>query len=134
MVSAGESDARHARALSGLNATVSAVAKVLPPDAVGLSILQGVPERVLVEQSASADLLVIGSAAGPVGERPIGPVVRACLSHAHCPVVVVGPEGPRGLFRHPTSARQYNQARDEDQRDLLMAGRARTASGLTRRS
>jgi|SRR5215467_6614752 len=53
-------------------------------------VVEGQAERELVAESAGADLLVLGS-----GSRTsIGPVVRTCLSHAHCPVVVVSP--PRG--------------------------------------
>jgi nucleotide-binding universal stress UspA family protein len=48
-------------------------------------VVEGQAERELVAESAGADLLVLGS-----GSRTsIGPVVRTCLSHAHCPVVVV---------------------------------------------
>jgi len=50
-------------------------------------VVEGQAERELVAESAGADLLVLGS-----GSRTsIGPVVRTCLSHAHCPVVVVSP-------------------------------------------
>jgi nucleotide-binding universal stress UspA family protein len=55
-------------------------------------LAQGVAERVLVEESADADLLVLGAAAPPcTSGRSVGPVVRACLSRARCPVVVVSP-------------------------------------------
>jgi len=55
-------------------------------------LAEGVAERVLVEESADADLLVLGAAAPPsTSGRSVGPVVRACLSRARCPVVVVGP-------------------------------------------
>jgi nucleotide-binding universal stress UspA family protein len=60
-------------------------------------VVEGPPERVLVEASSQADLLVLGSGSqsqvGPadprVVDRPVGPVVRACLSHARCPVVII---------------------------------------------
>lgn len=60
-------------------------------------VVEGPPERVLVEASAQADLLVLGSGGqSPVAQadprvvdRPVGPVVRACLSHARCPVVII---------------------------------------------
>lgn len=62
------------------------------PDRVIAELTEGVAERVLVEESADADLLVLGSAAVPCSRaRSVGPVVRACLSRAHCPVVVVSP-------------------------------------------
>jgi nucleotide-binding universal stress UspA family protein len=55
-------------------------------------LAEGIAERLLVEESADADLLVLGSAGAPCSRaRPVGPVVRACLSRASCPVVVVSP-------------------------------------------
>jgi nucleotide-binding universal stress UspA family protein len=102
-VSAAEQARRADRAVAGLAATVNAVAGCLPPSAVTMRVIEGKPERALVEQSTDADLLVLGSAAGLCsvgGDHPIGPVVRACLSHAHCPVVVVGPTGPAALEAH----------------------------------
>jgi nucleotide-binding universal stress UspA family protein len=103
-ISADDYNRRHARAVAGLAATVTAVAGFMPPDAITMTVVQGMPERVLVEQSAGADLLVLGSGAGLVSGGSIGPVIRACLSHAHCPVVIVGPEGPSGHARHGTAA------------------------------
>lgn len=47
--------------------------------------VEGRIEHVLVSASKEADLLVLGS--GPAAV--IGPVVRTCLTEAHCPVVVV---------------------------------------------
>jgi nucleotide-binding universal stress UspA family protein len=65
----------------------------LPPGAF-TEITEGMAERVLVEKSADADMLVLGSSSSPtVVGRAIGPVIRSCLSRAHCPVVVIGPEG-----------------------------------------
>jgi nucleotide-binding universal stress UspA family protein len=54
---------------------------------------------VLAQASARADLLVLGSGSqSPVAhvdpqivDRPTGPVIRACLSHARCPVLIIGP-------------------------------------------
>jgi nucleotide-binding universal stress UspA family protein len=58
-------------------------------------VIEGTAERVLADASAGADLLVLGSTSEPtLSGRSIGPVVRSCLSRAHCPVVVIGPEGP----------------------------------------
>jgi nucleotide-binding universal stress UspA family protein len=135
-VSAEEYDQRHARAVAGLAATVSTVAGSVPPDAVSQTVVQGLPDRVLVEQSAGADLLVLGSAAGLVSGRPIGPVIRECLSHAHCPVVVVGPDGPSSHVRQGQGAEREDPAPDSGQRDLLLAGVPSRAasSGLHRRS
>jgi hypothetical protein len=78
---------------------------------------------------------VLGSAAGLVSGRPIGPVIRACLSHAHCPVVVVGPEGPSGHSRQGAAAGQQDPVTAAGQGDLQLAGPApRAVSGLHRRS
>lgn len=52
-------------------------------------VVEGRAERELLAESAGAELLVLGSGSGTA----IGPVVRTCLSHAHCPVVVVSPQG-----------------------------------------
>jgi nucleotide-binding universal stress UspA family protein len=81
------------RASDGLAATVRAV---LGPDLaaeVAIEVTEGNPERALVDSSAGADLLVLGTASGQPGERSLGPVVTTCLNRAHCPVVVVGPQG-----------------------------------------
>jgi nucleotide-binding universal stress UspA family protein len=67
----------------------------LPPGAF-TEVTEGMAERILVEKSAGADMLVLGSTSSPtVVGRAIGPVIRSCLSRAHCPVVVIGPEGQR---------------------------------------
>lgn len=60
------------------------------PAAAGaeIELIEGPAERVLVDASAQADLLVLGAGRQP----PVGPVIRACLRHARCPVVVVGPD------------------------------------------
>jgi len=87
---------RHQQAVDALAATVRAV---LGPEAaarVTTEVIEGSPERALVDLSAGADLLVLGAASRRLAERSIGPVVRTCLTRAHCPVVVVGPEGPSG--------------------------------------
>ena len=99
-VSPEDYDCRQEHAVSGLAATVRAVVRTTARDTLTTEVTQGVPERVLVDQSAGADLLVLGSASGLASGRAIGPVIRACLSHAHCPVVVVGPEGPNSPPRN----------------------------------
>ena len=71
-----------------------------PADAgIDVEVVAGPPGRILVDASADAGLLVLGSggqtpftpAVDQQAERPIGPVIRACLSHAHCPVLVISP-------------------------------------------
>jgi hypothetical protein len=51
--------------------------------------------------------------------RSIGPVIAGCLSRAHCPVVVVGPEGPRS---RDTGYLDRLTIRVRDDRELLAAG------------
>lgn len=64
------------------------------PGNLSTELIEGMAERALVDRTAGAELLVLGSMAAPtVTGRSIGPVIRSCLSHAHCPVVVIGPEG-----------------------------------------
>jgi nucleotide-binding universal stress UspA family protein len=93
------------RAAHELAATLRAVLGPEPPGPVTSEVVEGPPERVLIERSAGADLLVLGSAAGLLAGRRIGPVIRACLGLAHCPVVVVGPEGVVGSGDTAAAAR-----------------------------
>ncbi len=55
-------------------------------------LIEGMAERTLVDCSGGADLLVLGCESGLDAGRSIGPVIRSCLSHAHCPVVVISPQ------------------------------------------
>ena len=62
------------------------------PEHVAATASQGVAERVLVEESMAADLLVLGSTAATERVRPsVGPVIRGCLNQARCPVMIIGP-------------------------------------------
>ena len=71
-----------------LEADVAAVLGSSPLAPVRVTLAEGLAARVLLDHAAQADLLVLGSAihGAPDG---IGPVARACLRHAPCPVVVV---------------------------------------------
>lgn len=97
---------------AGLCAQLDAVFGPQLPDGVSSELTQGIAERVLVDRSAGAGLLVLGSVAAPLlGGRTIGSVVRACLRRAHCPVVVVSAEEqPDGRTR----AHQGELAADGD--------------------
>jgi nucleotide-binding universal stress UspA family protein len=91
-------DAEHERqaATWELASTLRATFGAKLPPCVLTEVTKGMAERVLVESSAGAELLVLGSTSSPtVAGRAIGPVIRSCLSRAHCPVVVIGPEGQR---------------------------------------
>lgn len=70
------------------------VSQVLPPGRLSSERVDGSAARVLIDRSAGAELLVLGRAY-PAGQSAIdawpamGPVARACLHGAACPVVVV---------------------------------------------
>jgi nucleotide-binding universal stress UspA family protein len=81
----------HQSAAAGLKADVAAVLGPAPEVTVDARVAEGLAARVLLDHAVGADLLVLGSATrcAPDG---IGPVARACLRHAPCPVVVVSVE------------------------------------------
>ncbi len=81
----------HRTAEGRLKADVAAVLGPAPPVTVDVRVAEGLAARVLLDHAVGADLLVLGSATrcAPDG---IGPVARACLRHAPCPVVVVSVE------------------------------------------
>ena len=68
---------------------------VLPDQVPGVRIrtevADGLAARVLLERCQGADMLVLGTASDTPGAlRSAGPVIRACLRRAPCPVVVIG--------------------------------------------
>jgi nucleotide-binding universal stress UspA family protein len=93
-------DEERATARAGLAAAVRAEFGPVPPDHVTVELAEGVPERVLVDRSAGADLLVLGmtTPAWLSGRSP-GPVVRACLARSRCPVAVIAGAGEPTLPR-----------------------------------
>lgn len=57
---------------------------------VRVQVFDGLAARVLLERCEGADMLVLGTASDTPGAgRPLGPVIRACLRRAACPVVVI---------------------------------------------
>lgn len=71
-----------------------ALAKAVAEAAADVEIEQvigyGHPAQVLIDQSADADLLVVGSRGhGAFTGMMVGSVSIHCVTHAHCPVVVV---------------------------------------------
>jgi nucleotide-binding universal stress UspA family protein len=72
------------------------------PGSLAAEVVEGMTEQVLCARSAGASLLVLGSTSCPsAAARSIGPVIRSCLSHAYCPVVIVGPEQSVPAFEAP---------------------------------
>jgi nucleotide-binding universal stress UspA family protein len=52
--------------------------------------VDGLAARVLLDRCADADMLVLGTSGDEPGRvRSAGPVIRACLRRAPCPVVVI---------------------------------------------
>jgi len=78
----------HRSAADRLQADVTTTLGPAPLVSVTVQVAEGLAARVLLDHAMGADLLVLGSATrcAPDG---IGPVARACLRHAPCPVVVV---------------------------------------------
>lgn len=62
-----------------------------PPPRLRVEVAEGRPERVLPSRCAGAEMLVLGCTrqAGDLPAAP-GPVHRACLQGAPCPLAVVG--------------------------------------------
>jgi nucleotide-binding universal stress UspA family protein len=60
---------------------------------VRAEVVDGLAARVLLERCAGADMLVLGTSSDVPGAlRSAGPVIRACLRRAACPVVVISAE------------------------------------------
>jgi nucleotide-binding universal stress UspA family protein len=63
------------------------------PDWVRTQVVQGPPARILVDASADADLLVVGSRGyGGLADAVLGSVSTYCVHHAHGPVTICRPE------------------------------------------
>jgi len=65
-------------------------ADLVPGVKVHVEQVDGLPARVLLDRCDDADMLVLGTSSDvPGGLRSAGPVIRACLRRAPCPVVVI---------------------------------------------
>jgi len=66
------------------------------PDSVQVRALSGFPAEELLTASKGADLMVLGSrGAGGFAQLLMGSVSAKIAHHAHCPVVIIPPEGQR---------------------------------------
>jgi nucleotide-binding universal stress UspA family protein len=78
------------RAEQMLRETVERVRRDHPAVNVETAAIEGPPAQVLVDMSAEADLLVVGSRGrGDFSELLLGSVSQQCVHHARCPVTVV---------------------------------------------
>ena len=83
-----------ADATTSLHEIVEQVRRARPDIAVVPRVVQGHPAPVLVEASQGAELLVLGSRGhGEFAGMLLGSVSEHCVSHAHCPVLVVRGDG-----------------------------------------
>jgi len=72
--------------------------------AVRTEIAEGLAARVLLDRCAGADMLVLGTAADSQGaSRSAGPVIRALLRRAPCPVVVISTSQDPGAWNSRTA-------------------------------
>jgi nucleotide-binding universal stress UspA family protein len=77
------------RAQSVLAAVMCGVYGIEIPPGVTAELAEGTAERVLVQHSQRASLLVLGAAGAHLAGRPAGPVIRACMRSARCPLVII---------------------------------------------
>lgn len=73
-----------------LRRAVASAARRYPGVRVDAEIAEGLAARVLLDRAAGADMLVLGRTFHGEQHRGTGPVIRACLRSAACPVVVIG--------------------------------------------
>ena len=79
----------------GVTIDISDIARTVQADtapgvAVRVEQVDGLAARVLLDRCIGADMLVLGTSSDvPGAGRSAGPVIRACLRRASCPVVVI---------------------------------------------
>jgi nucleotide-binding universal stress UspA family protein len=78
------------RAKDNLAAIMRAAFGTEVPAGITAEIAEGMAERVLAQRSRDAGLLVLGATAdAEMTGRPAGPVIRACMRSARCPLVII---------------------------------------------
>jgi len=97
-----------AAAAALLSTAVRAVFGHQPPPGLRTEVAEGRPEQVLPGRAAGAEMLVLGCTRRVRDSpAPPGPVHRACLHSAPCPVAIVGclpePVPARRDLRHPAA-------------------------------
>jgi nucleotide-binding universal stress UspA family protein len=85
-----ETDDLDDSALTALQAVLEAEVEADDSHLVGARVLNGHPAEVLVQATADADLLVVGSHGhGRFTDALLGSVGQHCVHHAHCPVLIM---------------------------------------------
>jgi nucleotide-binding universal stress UspA family protein len=73
-----------------LEETISATAEAGSHVTIERKVVEGYPPTILIDESADADLLVVGTRGhGTFAEALLGSVSQHCAHHARCPVVIV---------------------------------------------
>jgi nucleotide-binding universal stress UspA family protein len=73
-----------------LDAAISQEVEPADSALVRSQVVRGHPAQVLLDASAGADLLVVGSRGhGSFAEALLGSVSQHCVHHAHCPVLIM---------------------------------------------
>lgn len=74
-----------------------------------VEVVDGLAARVLLDRCGGAEMLILGTSSDEPGSpRSAGPVIRACLRRASCPVVVISEAmapAPLGAVRAGAGAR-----------------------------
>jgi nucleotide-binding universal stress UspA family protein len=86
---AADADRTVQQTVAEATADVGSAAQAVPLE---VRVVQGDPARVLIDQAADADLLVVGHRGlGAIASACLGSVGLQCVMHATCPVIVVRP-------------------------------------------
>jgi nucleotide-binding universal stress UspA family protein len=89
-------DERHASAKQTLATAEELARHHVPPGRLMAELVNEPPARALLDRSIDAEMLVLGTTRTTPRSgqppAPMGPVARACLHLAYCPVVMVAPE------------------------------------------
>jgi nucleotide-binding universal stress UspA family protein len=84
----------------------------VPAAEVRVEAADGLAARVLLDRCDGADMLVLGTSSDAPGAlRSAGPVIRACLRRASCPVVVISAAQAQAPRREPAAAARGIDAR-----------------------
>lgn len=106
VLSRTESEGWTARATRELQSAIDALGDDVAGVTIRIEARHGYTADALIEASRDADLLVIGrhDPLIPIGSH-LGPIARAVLREAHCPVLLTDPRPARGRQRrhHPAA-------------------------------